>query len=542
VSFGRTHLSFLLHSFARIAVSLDYRLMILSKNAFGLSGGTRIFCLLALIAGGSALNAQTITLAGGSGQPGSSISLPISHTAGAQVSSLMWTLAYSASDFSNISVTAGPAATGAGKGVQCAATAPGRYTCIASGINSTNIASGTLATAAVTVASGTTATSSSIQILDAGAASPAGVNIGSSGTGATVTVLRPVSLSGVSCSPTAVTAPGSARCTVALTGAATGSGLPVSLGFSVTGASVSLPSSVMVPGGATAASFTLNVNSVSQTTAVQVTATALGITKGASVTVSPAVSSGQGISVAVSPLNATLTAGQTKQFSASVSGTTNTGIRWTVSPTVGTISSTGLYTAPASVASQQIVTVRASSLADSTKFAAASVIVNPVTGGSGSGSYTVFPTSATPAISSDADRGSVELGMAFTANTAGYVTGIRFYKGSLNTGTHTGSLWSASGQRLASVTFSNETASGWQQASFAQPVPISANTRYVVSYHAPVGRYSATKYYFTSSGIDNDPLFVPGGAAGVYKYGSSPAFPNQSYQNTNYWVDVVFKP
>ena len=59
-----------------------------------------------------------------------------------------------------------------------------------------------------------------------------------------------------------------------------------------------------------------------------------------------------------------------------------------------------------------------------------------------------------------------------------------------NTGTHVGRLWSSAGQLLAQATFTNETASGWQQVSFATPVAIKANTVYVVSYHAPVGRYA----------------------------------------------------
>ncbi|QRK07351.1 DUF4082 domain-containing protein [Archangium violaceum] len=52
--------------------------------------------------------------------------------------------------------------------------------------------------------------------------------------------------------------------------------------------------------------------------------------------------------------------------------------------------------------------------------------------------------------------------MKFRSSVPGSVTGIRFYKGSsANAGTHVGSLWSRTGQRLASATFTNETATGW---------------------------------------------------------------------------------
>ena len=68
------------------------------------------------------------------------------------------------------------------------------------------------------------------------------------------------------------------------------------------------------------------------------------------------------------------------------------------------------------------------------------------------------------------DAHSVELGVKFTSEVFGTVTGVRFYKSAANTGTHIGSLWSASGQLLATATFTGETASGWQQVNFSTPV------------------------------------------------------------------------
>jgi hypothetical protein len=156
---------------------------------------------------------------------------------------------------------------------------------------------------------------------------------------------------------------------------------------------------------------------------------------------------------------------------------------------------------------------------------------------------TIWPSTATPATASTADSSAVELGVKFRANVAGYVTGIRFYKGTGNTGTHTGSLWSTAGARLATVTFSGETATGWQQASFGAPVPVSANTTYVASYYAPVGRYANNNAYFASAATTRGPLTAlrngTDGGNGVYRYGAS-GFPNSSYQSTSYWVDVVF--
>lgn len=157
---------------------------------------------------------------------------------------------------------------------------------------------------------------------------------------------------------------------------------------------------------------------------------------------------------------------------------------------------------------------------------------------------TLWPSTATPATASTADSSAVELGVKFRASVAGYVTGIRFYKGSGNSGTHTGSLWNGAGTtRLATVTFTGETATGWQQATFGAPVPVTANTTYVASYYAPVGRYSNTNAYFATAATTRGPLTAlrngTDGGNGVYRYGAS-GFPNSSYQSTSYWVDVVF--
>ena len=51
------------------------------------------------------------------------------------------------------------------------------------------------------------------------------------------------------------------------------------------------------------------------------------------------------------------------------------------------------------------------------------------------------------------DASPVELGVRFTSAISGAVLGIRFYKAAANTGTHTGTLWSASGSQLATGTF-----------------------------------------------------------------------------------------
>ena len=147
-------------------------------------------------------------------------------------------------------------------------------------------------------------------------------------------------------------------------------------------------------------------------------------------------------------------------------------------------------------------------------------------------------------VDSGPDSG-VELGVKFRSDIDGTIAGIRFYQAAANTGVHIGNLWASDGTLLTTVIFSNETASGWQEALFDTPVAIASNTVYVASYHADNGHYSADLNYFLEKGVDNPPLHMlmngVFGGNGVYRYGASSAFPDQSYNAANYWVDVVFQ-
>ena len=155
-----------------------------------------------------------------------------------------------------------------------------------------------------------------------------------------------------------------------------------------------------------------------------------------------------------------------------------------------------------------------------------------------------FGPSSAPAQVDSGDPNSVTLGVKFRADTNGFVSGVRFYKASTNTGTHVGGLWTTSGTLLASATFTSETSSGWQQVTFSSPVAITANTTYIASYFTPTGHYSADTAYFASAGIDNPPIHLLAngvdGSNGVYSYGSGITFPSSSFNAANYWVDVVY--
>ena len=93
--------------------------------------------------------------------------------------------------------------------------------------------------------------------------------------------------------------------------------------------------------------------------------------------------------MSVSPTTATLYAAQTQQFSATVLNTSNMAVTWSISPSVGTINSSGLYTAPSSITSQQTVTVTATSQAEPTVSGSATVTLMPPV------SVSISPTAAT---------------------------------------------------------------------------------------------------------------------------------------------------
>jgi hypothetical protein len=224
---------------------------------------------------------------------------------------------------------------------------------------------------------------------------------------------------------------------------------------------------------------------------------------------------------------------------AGVEVSTDGGSTWRLAngTTSWTYSWTPTTTGPASIRSRAF---------DDSGNLSAEVIVNVTVGGSGAPTCpcTVFQPTTTPGTNLENDNNqAIQLGMKFTSSTDGYITGVRFYKNSGNTGTHTGQLYSSTGTLLAQATFTNETASGWQEQAFPNPVAITANTTYIISYHSSAGFYSVNDTGF-STAIVNGPLkgLANGenGPNGIYQYSPTPVFPSSNFQSSNYYVDVVF--
>ncbi|MBU7587107.1 MAG: DUF4082 domain-containing protein [Nostoc sp. TH1S01] len=145
-------------------------------------------------------------------------------------------------------------------------------------------------------------------------------------------------------------------------------------------------------------------------------------------------------------------------------------------------------------------------------------------------------TTQTPTISDVSDGVAYELGMKFQSAKGGQITAIRYWKATSETGTHVGKIWSANGQSLATVTFVNETVSGWQEQTLNSPLTIIPNTTYVVSVN--INSHFVLTYNQLASSVVNGDLSSIAGGNGVY--GNINTFPNNSYQNSNYFRDIVF--
>lgn len=152
---------------------------------------------------------------------------------------------------------------------------------------------------------------------------------------------------------------------------------------------------------------------------------------------------------------------------------------------------------------------------------------------------TLFTTQM-PASGNLTDNVDYELGMKFTVRRKGWITAIRYWRSPSDTGvTHVGKIWDANGSLLESVTFTDETASGWQEQALTTPRPIEGATQYVVSVN--VHRYFPdTLNGLAAPAVSNGDLTAVVGG-GLYNTVVG-QYPQSSYMNGNYFRDVVFVP
>jgi len=153
---------------------------------------------------------------------------------------------------------------------------------------------------------------------------------------------------------------------------------------------------------------------------------------------------------------------------------------------------------------------------------------------------TLFGSTAPESDDAGADA-PVVIGVRFTAAVDGFITAIRYYKSAANTGAHVAHLWAPDGTLLASAPFVRETASGWQEVALRTPVAVRTGLTYTASYSAPKGHYSFTAGGLATAHVQGALRTANDGEAGVFRYGTA-VMPTSSFQEGNYWVDVVFVP
>lgn len=187
------------------------------------------------------------------------------------------------------------------------------------------------------------------------------------------------------------------------------------------------------------------------------------------------------ITVAVSPSSATVPLATSTTFAATVSGSANTAVTWTVngiaggSSAVGTISAAGLYTAPAVMPASSTVTVRATSVANTSSFAQATITLiqppPPV-------SITVSPATATLLLGASQAFSSTVTGSANTSVTWS-VNGINGGSSTVGTISSAG-LYTAPAAMPASSTVTvratsvvNPAASAQSTVTLAAPPPVT---------------------------------------------------------------------
>ncbi|MDB5567130.1 N,N-dimethylformamidase beta subunit family domain-containing protein, partial [Caballeronia mineralivorans] len=201
---------------------------------------------------------------------------------------------------------------------------------------------------------------------------------------------------------------------------------------------------------------------------------------------------------------------------AGIEVSTDSGATW--HPAAGTSNWSYMWTATG--AGTHVIEARASDDSVNLTSSPATLSIN-VTGSSSGPS--LFTASNTPAQTALNDGQQLEVGVKFTSSIAGQITALKFYRSASDTGSDLLDLWTSTGTKLASATFTNIAASGWQTVTLATPAAIAANTTYVASYHT-TGAYVATDNFFTAavtSGTLTAPSTAVAGGNGVYAYGGT---------------------
>ena len=143
------------------------------------------------------------------------------------------------------------------------------------------------------------------------------------------------------------------------------------------------------------------------------------------------------------------------------------------------------------------------------------------------------------------DANAVELGVKFRSDVAGFITGLRFYKGAANTGTHVGHLWTAGGTLLAEATFTGETRLGLAGGAAFRRRSRSPRTRPTSPPTTPPpattpSAPATSRTRASTARRCTRSQTAPTGRTASTSTAPPGGFPTDSFQSSNYWVDVVF--
>ena len=157
-------------------------------------------------------------------------------------------------------------------------------------------------------------------------------------------------------------------------------------------------------------------------------------------------------------------------------------------------------------------------------------------------------SSFTPHDTNYNDAAAVNVGAKFKVHGAPFVHGVKFYKGTNNTGTHVAHLRDVTTSTdLALATYSSETSSGWQTVDFSSNIAVSDSDTYMVWVSMPNGHYAVDGGYaggpnsfgLRGFGTSEDVAYMESGSNGVYEYTSTHSTVPTNAVTSNYWVSPV---
>jgi hypothetical protein len=227
------------------------------------------------------------------------------------------------------------------------------------------------------------------------------------------------------------------------------------------------------------------------------------------------------ISVTISPSASSLQAGQSQQFAATVSGTSNTAVNWLVNGSiggnsaVGTISSSGIYSAPAAIPSGSVTVTAQSAVQSSASASAAVSIVPPATV-----SVSISPTSATLQVDGSQQFAAAVSGTTYTS-VSWLVSGVIGGNSSVGTISSSGLYTAPAGAPTGPVTVaaqstydpnSSATASVTITAPVAHDVNLSweANSSSVAGYNIYRGTQPSGSFAKINSSLDTATVYTDG--------------------------------